>query len=305
MPRARSAARHGLLGGFSWESPRYFVTDPRGYAAVAEEVVRSFAGESLYAEAVNSSDGRHVLFGKHVTEIVYSRHQGSRVHVRTADGSEYRARSCICTFSAGVINAAIASGSIFQPPLPDWKVDAYAKVQNGVYTKVFLQYEKRFWDNADYVLYADPDPKKRGYFAVWQDMESHGKFLPHAANILMVTVCQELGRRLEVQSEARTSKELTQVLRSMYGPSVPEPLSIRVGIWGSDAAFQGSWSNVAVGTVRRDFDAMQRGVGGLFFAGEATDVDFNGFVAGGYHSGDHVAKMVIDDLNEEKDTFFV
>ena len=47
MPNARTAARLGMLGGFPWESPRYFVTDKRGFAAVAEHVAGSFHGPNV------------------------------------------------------------------------------------------------------------------------------------------------------------------------------------------------------------------------------------------------------------------
>merc|ERR1711977_112260 len=40
QPRARTASRIGMLGNFSWESPRFFVTDQRGYAVVAQHVAR-------------------------------------------------------------------------------------------------------------------------------------------------------------------------------------------------------------------------------------------------------------------------
>ena len=64
----------------------------------------------------------------------------------------------------------------------------------------------------------------------------------------------------------------------------------------TNPAFRGCWSNVAVGTSAADFEKMQRRTGGLFFAGEATDYDFNGFVAGGFSSGDNVAKLVEAEL---------
>jgi monoamine oxidase len=52
------------------------------------------------------------------------------------------------------------------------------------------------------------------------------------------------------------------------------------------------------------FEALQAPVGGtgrdgdgsVFFAGEATDVDYNGFVDGGYQSGANVAAMVVKHL---------
>lgn len=43
---------------------------------------------------------------------------------------------------------------------------------------------------------------------------------------------------------------------------------------------------------------MQHPVGNLYFAGEATDADYNGFVLGGYHSGQVVAKRILKDMTK-------
>jgi len=239
--------------------------------------------------APGTSSRSKLLFHKQVTHI-FHQHAGGSVHVRTADRSEYRARYAICTFSAGVVNEAIASRRLFYPQLPLWKREAFAKAVNGIYTKIFVKYDRRFWHDADYVLYAHPS--RRGYYAVWQDLESSGKFFPEAAHLLMVTVVQRDSERVETQPTNATVSELQTVLRTMYGSSIPEPLDVLVPRWQNDPAFRGCWSNIAVGTGKRDFELMQRRTGGLFFAGEATDYDYNGFVAGGFNSGKMVADRV-------------
>ena len=44
------------------------------------------------------------------------------------DGSVYHADYAIVTFSAGVVNRAVTQGQLFNPQLPGWKQQAYAKV---------------------------------------------------------------------------------------------------------------------------------------------------------------------------------
>jgi hypothetical protein len=51
------------------------------------------------------------------------------VSVVTANGQEYRAKHVITTFSAGVVNQAIESNTLFYPPLPPWKAAAFSKVR--------------------------------------------------------------------------------------------------------------------------------------------------------------------------------
>ena len=105
----------------------------------------------------------------------------------------------------------------------------------------------------------------------------------------MVTASE--GDRLEDINA--TVLKAKKVLETMYGPTVPaEAIAIRVPIWKHDPNFRGSYSNIAVGTSGSDFMDMEGNVGGIWFAGEAYDWNWNGFVVGTYLSGDRVAKCV-------------
>ena len=130
--------------------------------------------------------------------------------------------------------------------------------------------------------------------AVWQSLESHHKFLPMRANILMVTVVQDDSKRVESQPTQQTVHEIQQVLQKMYGSTIPEPLAAYFPSWNSDPAFRGSWSNIAINTTKQDFEEMQQPLGALHFAGEATDYNFNGFTLGGYTSGQRAASLILN-----------
>eukprot|EP00947_MAST-08B_sp_MAST-8B-sp1_P000531 g531.t1 len=194
----------------------------------------------------------------------------------------------------------------FRPPLPQWKAASFKKAKNGIYTKIFLRFPYRFWDDADYVLWASPDV--RGSYAVWQDLSrKNDKFLPSSANVLMVTVVQQDSLRVERQDEAATIEEVRRALAKMYFSgngggrgggldAVPFPLEVIIPKWQSNPAFRGCWSNIAVGANASDFKSMQENLGPLYFAGEATDLDFNGFTLGGFTSGERAAKAVLDDM---------
>lgn len=293
FPRARTAARMGLLGNFSWESPRYFVTDPRGYAAVAEHVVRALPQSDGSSSSARDTcpEQSTILTSKTVVSIRYGAADQSCT-VQTNDGSVFVARFCISTFSSGVILASATSGGpkLFDPPLPPFKINAFKTAPNGIYTKIFLKFETKFWANADYALFADPD--RRGYFSVWQDLESHHKFFPSDAHILMVTVVQAQSEKVETQDTRKTVEEIMAVLRKMYsGRVVTEPLDIFLPRWNADPAFRGCWSNIQVGGGA--FEQMQEAIGPLFFAGEATDPDYNGFTLGGFTSGARAAQDVL------------
>jgi len=82
--------------------------------------------------------------------------------VTTSSGEVYTSDYCLCTFSTGVLASDMVQ---FVPPLPQWKQDAVLKHPMNVYTKIFLKFDKKFWDNNEYILLA---AEKRGYYTVFQ-----------------------------------------------------------------------------------------------------------------------------------------
>lgn len=262
------------------QDPAFFVTDSRGYIAVIQKLAESF---------LKTNDPR-VLLNTAITNIKYDDSKSTGVTVTTADGKTYTADYAICTFSAGVVNSGFSSG-LFSPSVPLWKSRAYASAQMGTYTKIFMKFPESFWDDVVFTLYADKS--NYGYFPVWQNMQAHGYFFPQDSNVYMVTVVNDESARLEIQSKEKTISEAKKVLETMYGSKInAEAVDIRVPEWTNNKYFKGSYSNIVVGTDGSDFVDMEANLGGLWFAGEATDWDWNGFVTGAYFSGERVANCV-------------
>jgi hypothetical protein len=59
---------------------------------------------------------------------------------------------------------------------------------------------------------------------------------------------------------------------------------------------RGSYSNAVVGTTSADFENLLGRVGDLFFAGEAADEEYWGYVQGGYLTGLRQAKVILNCL---------
>lgn len=261
--------------------PEWFVTDSRGYVAVLQYIADSFL----------VANDKRLLLNTTVSKIEYNSNGSAGVTITTTSGKKYTSDYAICTFSAGVINKGFDNG-LFSPAVPKWKSAAYNKAEMGIYTKIFLKYQKPFWDDWVYTLYADPNTY--GYYPVWQNMQALGLFFPNNSNIFMVTTTNAESSRLESQDLSKTIAEAGAVLKAMYNISTAESTAtdIRVPIWSKNPNFYGSYSNLVVGTEGSDYVDMEKNIGGLWFAGEATDWDWNGFVTGAYFSGDRVAKCV-------------
>ena len=175
----------------------FFVSDQRGFWSMFED---------LYQPLTN-----RILLGKTVTEIKYS---DTSVEVTTSNGDKVIADYALCTFSTGVLASDVVT---FNPPLPEWKKEAIFKNPLTVYTKIFLKFSSKFWDDHEYILYAS---EGRGRFSVFQDLERQG-ILPNGSNILMITVTEDEGRRIERQTYNETMAEVMKMLRSIYGQGIP------------------------------------------------------------------------------------
>ena len=87
------------------------------------------------------------------------------MYVKTQPGDIYAADFVLVTFSHGVL----ASNDVkFFPKLPKWKLESIYKMPMSYYTKIFIKFPKKFWDDNTWILYAH---KNRGYFPVWMNVE--------------------------------------------------------------------------------------------------------------------------------------
>ena len=197
------------------EPARFFVSDERGFAAVARALAAPFADR--------------VLFGANVTRI-----DSASGRVELADGRAFTSPYVLCTFSSGVVNLAIAASAnpaapadlVFATALPAWKVGAYASMPLGNYVKVFFKFPYIFWDRTlDYSLFAGSAPA--GNFTVWQNLEAaDGRFFPAAAGLLMATLVGAAADAAEAQTDAVVAAAGMRVLRAMFSDrTVPEPVA--------------------------------------------------------------------------------
>ena len=176
------------------------------------------------------------------------------------------------------------------------------------YTKVFVQWEKRWWDD----LAENPESAhKRNLFTVlldegdeqskWRlvnDLLPLGKHPksddPQSRTLVFTSVGQE-SLRVQSLSESELKSELMAKLgRAFPQHSVPEPKAIYSPKWDHDPLFRGAFSVVeATDTVDADSDLrapiLQDGHGAIHFAGEAMHAFYKGYLSTAYLSGQEEA----------------
>lgn len=84
-----------------------------------------------------------IKFNKTVRKINYGESNGG-IKVECIDGSIFFADNVICTVSLGVLKAC--QFSMFEPQLPLSKFNAIDGLAYGTLDKIYLLYEKPFWD---------------------------------------------------------------------------------------------------------------------------------------------------------------
>ncbi|KAJ7217032.1 hypothetical protein GGX14DRAFT_561547 [Mycena pura] len=169
------------------------------------------------------------------------------------DGTNISADYAITTFSLGVLqNDDVRAG----PPYLET-----GGMAMGTYTKIFLQFEDKFWFDTQFALYAD---RERGRYP-WQGLDIQG-FLP-GSGIVFATVTRDFSERIDAMTDAEVQAEILEVLQTMF----PR--------WFSDPLYRDSFSNWPSGFVSPHHANVRANVGQrLWFSdegrAESTSVSF-------------------------------
>ncbi|KXJ17565.1 polyamine oxidase 1 [Exaiptasia diaphana] len=261
------------------DGKQMFITDQRGFCYLIDRIADGF---------MTRNDSRLKLNSR--VKTIYYDDKGARV--LTEDGRNFTAKRVLVTFSIGVLKSNSVN---FSPSLPSWKMEQIFKLNMVIYTKIFIKFPFKFWDDNEYIYYAS---KRRGYFPIWQNLEADSR-LPKGTNILLITVTQEEAKRIEFQDDKLTRQEIMTVLKGVYGSDIPEMIDMYAPKWGLDDLYLGSWANVPIGMSSSDYESLQKPVQSLYFAGEATHELYNGYLHGAYFSGQRAAAQIVRSLRSD------
>ena len=205
----------------------------------------------------------------------------------------YCAPRAVVTFSLGVLQSSEMQAA-FRPPLPAEKLKAINELHMGYYLKVFLRFDKTFWDtDVQFIGHASSD---RGRYPIFQPLNSRdGHFLPADTHIIAATAAGSEALRISTQPKGVTEEELLAVLQSIYPHHDARLLESIVPDWNVNPFFRGAYSNVPLMKGRGGFPDLSTPVGPLYFSGEATS-KYYGFVHGAYVAGIQTAGALLEDM---------
>ena len=223
---------------------------------------------------------------------------GSRIECE--DGSVIEADYVVSTIPLGVLK----HGSVeFQPALPKEKSDAIGRLGFGILNKIILVYDHVFWDAEVDIFGCLRPPLSRHSLKQGEYASQRGRCFQwfNVSNtsgipVLLALMAGDAGFDTEHSKNDELVAEATEVLRSVFGSKVPQPVHSIVTRWGSDRFARGSYSSAGPTMRVDDYQTMARPVGNLFFAGEHTTSTHPATVHGAYLSGLRAASEVLNTM---------
>jgi monoamine oxidase len=225
-----------------------------------------------------------------VVESVGWRRGAVEVGYHSAAGAQtrtLRARTAIVTLPLGVLKAAPSeAGAVRFDPLPAALRAAIEKLEVSHVCKVVLRFREPFWDDRLNYIH-----DREGDFPTWWTAS------PSRVPVITAWAGGPRAEALrELEETALVDRALASATRTL---AVPRPRmeelleSWRAHDWRRDPYSRGAYSYVGVGGLPAQRALARPCEGTLFFAGETTEPDEMGTVAGAIASGQRAARQVL------------
>lgn len=236
-----------------------------------------------------------------VKRIKYGIPENNRISkIECEDGHIIEADCIVSTVPLGILKQKCIE---FDPPLPTWKIGAIDRLGFGILNKVILVYKQAFWDRSRDIFGILREPIHRASLNQKDYTQNRGQFFQwfnctktSGVPTLIALMAGDAAFQTEQRSDSSLISEATRVLRSVFGPAVPEPVEAVVTRWGHDKFARGSYSYTGPEFRSDDYEVMAKPIGNLFFAGEHTCGTHPATVHGAYISGLRAASEVLESL---------
>jgi lysine-specific histone demethylase 1B len=252
--------------------------------------------------------GAKIRLGEEVVSVKDKVGEVEAVSVKT-DRGVYTARTVLSTIPLGVLQAAPAD--LFQPALPDCLVSTITRTVVGTLEKVVLSYEVVWWPNpeaASYTLLPVSDTPPTQDSPVDAVLAAStltvanfaAPTLPGATSTLVTYLSHTPATALAGRPASEIAAGLHAYIATRLGVSAPpKATDIAVTAWRADPLARGATSTpsaISTDGSRSPMDFKELGrplwEGRLGFAGEHTDMEHRGSVAGAVVSGQREAARI-------------
>ncbi len=175
----------------------------------------------------------------------------------------------------------------FKPGLSEEKQRAIQALGVGALEKIVLRFPRQFWPDETFQFGYAP---RRGERPAIHEFYNYA---PVAGQPILVGLgAGEQGKALQRDSRAAAAGTL-QILKEIFGNSIPAPVRQQASAWTSDPFSLGSYTYVATGASLAQCETLARPIEDrIYFAGEHTSAKYPGTTHGAFLSGLRAADAV-------------
>ena len=269
-----------------------FMTDvklrvPRGFKRVLNPLL-------------NDIPSSNILTGKPVRKVC-CHSEGKdcpRLTVLCCDGDEFKGDYVICTIPLAALK--LDGPTLFEPPLPEEKVKAFASVKNGYCNKILLEYADPFWAHKHGTMKLAWSPEELENRDDWTKGISLFDEVEGTNDILCCYLSGPEAHVMEQCTLPEVAESVTFVLRTFLGdPSIPFPTKVLRSSWTSDVYAGAATYYLGLDSQLKHFETLSLPHGDdpkaptVLFAGDGFCPDYLGTVHGARSSGIDAANKLI------------
>lgn len=233
------------------------------------------------------------------------------IEIQCENGKTILAEHVICTLPLGVLKAK--AKDIFEPPLPNYKLEAINRLMFGTVDKIFLEYERPFlnpgvsevmllWDDRGLTEEEKLDLSKTWFRKIYS-------FTKISETLLLGWISGKAAEYMEHLCTSEIADVCTTILRRFLNdPFVPAPKNCMHTSWHSQPYTRGSYTAMAVGASQLDINSIAEPIVQedepskimIAFAGEHTHSSFYSTVHGAYLTGRTAAQSILESRTSGK-----
>lgn len=205
-----------------------------------------------------------------VTKITYN---NESVEISTRDGQIYQTQFVLITVPLGVLKSRQIE---FNPSLPLWKLNAIDRIGFGIYEKVFLLYDRMWWNTSDFsFVQTASEPTDLRYWG------SSSKWNNKPAVLCVFAGQAATGLKLQLTQNQIVEYIQITLQKLFRNTMIPLPIDVYMTNWNNDSFSLGSYSYISFEQQHEDpFYLSEPIYNRLLFAGEATSTDTYGYTHG-------------------------
>ncbi len=230
-------------------------------------------------------EGLDIRLDTRVQAIDYS---DDIVQIQTSQG-KFTSKKVILSVPLGVLKQNTIQ---FTPALPHSKQKAIQSIGYGDLEKVILRFGQKFWGDIKQGIYLEECEQGFVFPSIIDYSESAG------APTLVVFYAAQFAAHTQAKSDTEILAATLSVLQKLFGKNDIQPTHYHITRWLTDDCFFGTYSFSQDANTATNIAALAEPLADkLFFAGEATSVEGQGYVHGALLSGVREARRFGASIN--------